>query len=165
MEKKQSKHGTGREKRPLGRKYLQLDLRLVGGGRASELAPGGARLFGGNHGWQSPRALRRHFVLQQEGLLGQAQQRCINEWTHRMCEGNLICFGGFFLVAPNRPTFYLSITKMSDMTHVSPPLIQLSLPLAASFLLTLFCSLERPHVRAPILQWHLLSLFSSKEDD
>lgn len=57
------------------------------GGRASELTPGGARLFGGNHGWQSPRALWGHFVLQQEGLLGQAQQRCINEWTHRMCEG------------------------------------------------------------------------------
>lgn len=30
----------------------------------------------------------RHFVLLQEGLLGQAQQRCINAWTHRVWADN-----------------------------------------------------------------------------
>lgn len=37
VEKKQSKHRIGREKRPLGRKYLQLDLRPIGEGERLSL--------------------------------------------------------------------------------------------------------------------------------
>lgn len=114
MEKKQSKHRRGREKRLLGRKYLQLGLSLIRGS-ASELTPGGTRLLRGNHDWRSPRALggtlfcsRRVFWVKPNrdaSMRGPA----VRVWATG--------FGVFSVLKYKSlpPTFYLSITKMTDV--------------------------------------------------
>lgn len=55
--------GRKREKRRVGRKYLQPDLRCVHHQREGLFAPPGeTRLFRGNRDWQSPRARWGLFV-------------------------------------------------------------------------------------------------------
>lgn len=135
VERKQSKHRRGREKRLLGRKYLQLGLSLIRG-RASELAP-----IQGQSGLAISQSTlfcsRRVFWVKDASVRGIA--------AHVWATG----FGGFFsfkiqiFIFP--ATFYSSVSVHCPFS--------LS-PLATSFLLTspLSCSLGRPHVRAPTPQ-------------
>lgn len=115
--KKQSKHGQKREKRRLGRKYLQLDLRCIHHQRES-LIPSWRNTASQG---QSQRAISQSWLgalcLQQDGLLGQTQRRCSNAWTHHRWVGNRaqICFkvlkSDLFLLM-----FYPARTKMNDIT-------------------------------------------------
>lgn len=117
VEKKQSKHRRKREKRCLGRKYLQLDLRCIHHQRESLSSSWRNTAFRG----QSQRAMSQSWLgalcLQQDGLLGQTQQRCSNAWTPHRWVGNRaqICFeflkSDLFLLM-----FYLARTKMNDIT-------------------------------------------------